>query len=425
MSWRSSFATIRCPTRSDFTISAVPGPVRHGRFPGQAACDRRRLPPQPGDARPGDPGRRELLGVLPRRRRLVPAVALSGGRARPAHPAGEDRRVPPRPSAGRHPAPPVRGKLDQPQLRDLDRPSGRQPGLGRPARHPPVPGRGGTDAAATIRPRSRGPGTRSTSPRGPTGSGGTATTTRALWTVCSTTCSASTCATSTRFWAATRRARSSRRSRGGAPHRPLHDQPISFSNVKIDGRATYFEWIDAARYVCGNDRGTMTLVTRGLLQSSGSGSTPSGCSGPGRHRRGPARERLAEGDRLRIGFVDPADHEVVVMEPAAHDPVAYLNHAGGMLANGTTVQVATDSDPRAGRPVLAARPRARRPDPVLRRALQGRYEPRSSAARGDLRAGRPIAGFRADHVASLARGGFGNARAAERPDRGSMGDHCS
>ena len=31
---------------------------------------------------------------------------------------------------------------------------------------------------------------------------------------------------------------------------------------------------------------------------------------------GPARERLAEVDRLRIGFVDPAEREIVVMEPA-------------------------------------------------------------------------------------------------------------
>ena len=31
---------------------------------------------------------------------------------------------------------------------------------------------------------------------------------------------------------------------------------------------------------------------------------------------GPARERLAEADRLRIGFVDPAEREIVVLEPA-------------------------------------------------------------------------------------------------------------
>ena len=43
------------------------------------------------------------------------------------------------PASG-HLAAAVRGKLDQPQLRNLDRSSRRQPGLGRRARDPPVPG---------------------------------------------------------------------------------------------------------------------------------------------------------------------------------------------------------------------------------------------------------------------------------------------
>jgi alpha-amylase/alpha-mannosidase (GH57 family) len=124
-------------------------------------------------------------------------------------------------------------------------------------------------------------------------------------------------------------------------HRPMNDQPSSFLNVKIDGRATYFEWIDAARYFCGNDRGTMTLVTKGLLH----------CLWFGFDERrfllridtegGPAADRLAEIDRLRVGFVDPAEREIVVVQPAVHHPVAYLNHAGKPQANGTTVSVAT------------------------------------------------------------------------------------
>ena len=85
-----------------------------------------------------------------------------------------------------------------------------------------------------------GPGTRSTSPRAPTGSGGTATTTPAPWTDCSTTCSASTCATSIRCWATTRPGSLFTPISRGPPHRPLHDQPRSFSNVKIDGRAHLF-----------------------------------------------------------------------------------------------------------------------------------------------------------------------------------------
>jgi alpha-amylase/alpha-mannosidase (GH57 family) len=129
-------------------------------------------------------------------------------------------------------------------------------------------------------------------------------------------------------------------SRGGG-RRPLHNQPISFSHVKIDGRATYFEWIDAARYVCGNDRGTMTLVARGLLESIWFGFDAERLLVRVDTVGATAREGLAEVDRLRIGFVDPAEREVVVIEPAAALPVAYLNHAGRLLANGTTIPVAT------------------------------------------------------------------------------------
>ena len=50
----------------------------------------------------------------------------------------------------------------------------------------------------------------------------------------------------------------SRRGRG-AVH---YTAPRAFLDVKIDGRATFFEWINAGRYACSNERGTMTLVAR-------------------------------------------------------------------------------------------------------------------------------------------------------------------
>jgi alpha-amylase/alpha-mannosidase (GH57 family) len=129
----------------------------------------------------------------------------------------------------------------------------------------------------------------------------------------------------------------------GAGNRLLHEQPISFSRVKVDGRATYFEWIDAAKYSCGNDRGTMTLVAKGVLQSIWFGFDAERLLVRVDTEGGPARERLAEADRLRIGFVDPADREIVVMEPSELHPVGFLNHAGHSVVNGTTIQVATDA----------------------------------------------------------------------------------
>ena len=71
------------------------------------------------------------------------------------------------------------------------------------------------------------------------------------------------------------------------------------------------------------------------------------------------------------------------------------------MANGTTVQVATGAILELAVPF--ARLDLKPGDPIrfYVELLQGGFEPGSGAARGDLRAGGPFAGFRADHVASL------------------------
>jgi alpha-amylase/alpha-mannosidase (GH57 family) len=125
-------------------------------------------------------------------------------------------------------------------------------------------------------------------------------------------------------------------------HRPIHDQPNSFLNVKVDGRSSYFEWINAARYVCGNERGTMTLVSRGPLQAVWLGFSAERLLIRVDTEGGPASERLAECSQLRVGFVDPAEWEIVVQAPSVPRPSAYINHAGQPSSNGTTVEVATD-----------------------------------------------------------------------------------
>jgi alpha-amylase/alpha-mannosidase (GH57 family) len=129
----------------------------------------------------------------------------------------------------------------------------------------------------------------------------------------------------------------------GVARPPLHEQPVSFLRVKLDGRAPYFEWIDAARYACCNDRGTMTLVARGLLRTIWFGFDAERLLIRIDTEGGPARQRLAEADRLRIGFVDPAESEVLIIDPADPRPLAYLNRPGCASINGDTVQVATGS----------------------------------------------------------------------------------
>jgi hypothetical protein len=44
--------------------------------------------------------------------------------------------------------------------------------------------------------------------------------------------------------------------------------------------------------------------------------------------------------RLRVGFVDPSDWEVVISNPSEPHPIGFINHAGSPSSNGTTVEVA-------------------------------------------------------------------------------------
>ena len=53
---------------------------------------------------------------------------------------------------------------------------------------------------------------------------------------------------------------------GNFQHRAIHTEPKSFLKVKINGRQSYFEWINAGHYISGSERGTMTMVTEGLMR---------------------------------------------------------------------------------------------------------------------------------------------------------------
>src|SRR5262249_43995155 len=51
----------------------------------------------------------------------------------------------------------------------------------------------------------------------------------------------------------------------GSRHARLHTDPTGLLNVKVDGRRTYFEWINAGHYVPTGSRGTMSMVQEGPL----------------------------------------------------------------------------------------------------------------------------------------------------------------
>ncbi|GAC1472605.1 MAG: glycoside hydrolase family 57 protein [Isosphaeraceae bacterium] len=126
-----------------------------------------------------------------------------------------------------------------------------------------------------------------------------------------------------------------------AHHRPIHEQPTSFLNVRVDGRSTYFEWINAAHYVCGNERGTMAMVAKGFLRDVWFGFSVDKILIRVDTEGGPASQRFAEVGRLRVGFVDPADWELIVPEPSRPRPTGHINHGGKPSSDGATLEVAT------------------------------------------------------------------------------------
>ncbi|MHB1035856.1 MAG: hypothetical protein ACYC35_18730 [Pirellulales bacterium] len=114
-------------------------------------------------------------------------------------------------------------------------------------------------------------------------------------------------------------------------HPRLHSDPTGLLSVKVDGRQTYFEWINAGRYVCDNARGTMSLVQQGRVSDLYFGFDPDRLLVRLDTRGGPVRERLADVESLRIKFFEPAGFELVVDHPGQPRPNVALNHEGVLV----------------------------------------------------------------------------------------------
>lgn len=122
--------------------------------------------------------------------------------------------------------------------------------------------------------------------------------------------------------------------------RALHTEPRGFLDVKVDGRRTYFEWINAAHYVAGNERGTMTLVTEGIVREIffGFDARQLMLRIDTAHS---AKDELQPVDMLRIGFNEPAGYEVQVLHPGRPEQSATLLHKGGPVGD-ARVEAVTD-----------------------------------------------------------------------------------
>ncbi len=91
--------------------------------------------------------------------------------------------------------------------------------------------------------------------------------------------------------------------------RAVHSQPVAFLRVKVDGRAKYFEWINAGRYVAGSERGTMTMVTSGMVREIRFGFDAENLYVRVDTVRN-AAEELAGVEEVRLVFLEPSETTV-------------------------------------------------------------------------------------------------------------------
>jgi alpha-amylase/alpha-mannosidase (GH57 family) len=96
--------------------------------------------------------------------------------------------------------------------------------------------------------------------------------------------------------------------------RILHSLPRGFLEIKVDGRRSYFEWLNAGQYVAGSERGTMAMVSAGLIKEVHFGFDLSRlmirCDTTSR-----AADDLRHAEELRIGFVEPSGYVLRIWRP--------------------------------------------------------------------------------------------------------------
>jgi alpha-amylase/alpha-mannosidase (GH57 family) len=112
----------------------------------------------------------------------------------------------------------------------------------------------------------------------------------------------------------------------GQVHTRAYTEPTSLLNVKVDGRQTYFEWINAGHYAATGSRGSMSMVQEGRLAGLHYGFDPQRLLLRFDARGGPVRERLADVDTLRIVFYQPAGFELLISRPSWQQPIVQLYH---------------------------------------------------------------------------------------------------
>jgi len=120
--------------------------------------------------------------------------------------------------------------------------------------------------------------------------------------------------------------------------RTIHSEPKGFLSVKVDGRRTYFEWLNAGHYISGSERGTMTLVTEGVIREVYFGFDVEQLMLRVDTSR-LARDDLNRVQELRVHFLEPQGYQIRVADPGKPTMAARLLKNGEEVA-GAQVRVA-------------------------------------------------------------------------------------
>ena len=122
----------------------------------------------------------------------------------------------------------------------------------------------------------------------------------------------------------------------------MHSEPTGLLNVKVDGRQTYFEWINAGQYVNQGPRGAMAMAAERLVSDLYFGFDLEHLLLRLDARAGPVREQLADVESLRVVFLQPEGFELVVSNPSCREPILQLYHNDVPVAE-SAARAAADS----------------------------------------------------------------------------------
>ncbi len=127
----------------------------------------------------------------------------------------------------------------------------------------------------------------------------------------------------------------------GSRYARTYTQPTGLLNVKINGRRSYFEWINAGRLACQGPRGTMSMSRETIISDLHFGFDTERLLVRLDARGGPVREQLAEIQSLRFRFLRPEGFELVIASPAFRTAAAQLYH-NGVPVSESEIQAAGD-----------------------------------------------------------------------------------